>query len=72
MLEGDFSVSGAENYIDFYIKGPNDELVYGVERVAGGHSFKVRPELAGTYTLFFDNSFSFGQPREISLRYRIR
>ncbi|MBI2830548.1 MAG: emp24/gp25L/p24 family protein [Chloroflexi bacterium] len=69
-VEGTLSVSGAENTIDFYILGPDRELVYGVVRVVGGHSFKVPAQKTGTYTLYFDNSFSFGRSRQVALRYR--
>lgn len=72
ILEGSFSVSGAENYIDFYVKGPRGELTYGVVRSMGSQSFEVKAESRGTYTLYFDNSFSFGSPRRISLRYIVR
>jgi len=71
-LEGDFSISGAENYIDFYIEGPNGDLTYGKERGEGSLSFEMKARSSGMYTLYFDNSFSFGAPRQISLRYRIR
>ncbi len=40
-LEGNFSISGTENYIDFYIEGLNGELIYGVERSEGSLSFEM-------------------------------
>lgn len=70
VVEGTLSVSGAENTIDFYIMGPDRALVYGVVRVVGGHSFEVKARKTGTYTLYFDNSFSFGRSRQVSVRYR--
>lgn len=71
-VEGNFSISGTENYIDFYIKGPNGELAYGVVRAVGAQSFEIRAETEGTYVLYFDNSISWGGVRKISLRYRAR
>lgn len=71
-LDGSFSISGGENYIDFYIKGPEGGLAYGVVRAVGGQSFETTAQLSGTHTMYFDNSFSFGSPRQISLRYRSR
>jgi hypothetical protein len=71
-VEGSFSVSGAEDTIDFYVNGPDRELVFGVIRAVGGESFEVRAKTAGTHTLVFDNSISFGLPRQIALRYRTR
>ena len=71
-LEGSFSVSGPENYIDFYIKDPAGGLAYGVVRAQGGHGFEALAETGGIYTLYFDNSISFGSSRNISLRYRVR
>jgi len=71
-VEGSFSVSGAENYVDFYIKGPKGDLAYGVVRAVGGQSFAVKAEVPGAYTLYFDNSISFGSSRQISVRYRTR
>ncbi len=71
-VEGSFSISGADNFIDFYIKGSNGELAYGVVRAVGAQSFEIRAETDGTYTLYFDNSISFGRSRQISLRYRTR
>src|SRR3972149_8926090 len=71
-VEGDFSVSGAENYIDFYITGPGGELAYGVVGAVGGPTLRMKAKGAGTYTLYFDHSFSFGASRQIALRYRKR
>lgn len=71
-VSGTFSVSGSQNYIDFYIKGPNGELAYGVVRVQGGQSFEMEADKDGTYAMTFDNAFSFGSPRQISLSYSVR
>ncbi|MBI4330635.1 MAG: emp24/gp25L/p24 family protein [Chloroflexi bacterium] len=71
-VQGTLSVSGPENFIDFYVRGPNGELSFGVVRVAGGQSFEMKAEADGTYTLVFDNSFSFGSSRQVSLNYRTR
>lgn len=71
-VEGSFSISGADNFIDFYIKGPNGELAYGVVRAVGAQSFETTAETEGAYTLYFDNSISWGRSRQISLRYRVR
>ncbi|MDP3879823.1 MAG: emp24/gp25L/p24 family protein [Dehalococcoidales bacterium] len=72
IVGGTFSVSGERASIDFYVTGPEGELVYGVERAVGGHSFEIRAQNTGTYTLYFDNSISGGSPRQVSLRYRVR
>lgn len=71
-VDGLVTVSGQENTIDFYINDPDGGLVYGNVRIVGGQSFEVRAQKDGTYTLYFDNSISFGLPREIALRYRVR
>lgn len=71
-VEGSFSVTGKETYIDFYIKDPSGGLPYGVVRAQGGHSFEMQAETTGVYTLYFDNAISFGSARDISLRYRVR
>ncbi len=71
-VSGTVSVSGAQNYIDFYIKGPNGELAYGVVRVQGGQNFEMEADKDGTYSMTFDNAFSFGSPRQISLSYQVR
>ncbi|MBI4289333.1 MAG: emp24/gp25L/p24 family protein [Chloroflexi bacterium] len=71
-ISGTFSVSGKENFIDFYIKDPNGGLAFGSERAQGGLSFEARAETSGIHTLYFDNSFSFGSPREVTLRYQVR
>lgn len=71
-IEGYFSVTGNENYIDFYIKDPDGGLTYGVVRAQGSHSFQAQAETTGVYTLYFDNSISFGSSRDISLRYQVR
>ena len=72
IIEGDFSVSGQEDYIDFYIKDPSDSLLYGVIRAEGSQEFSAKATYSGTHTLYFDNSFSFGTSRQITLHYRIR
>lgn len=71
-VQGSFSVSGKENFIDFYIKDPAGGLAYGVTRAQGGLSFEAQAETSGLYTLYFDNSFSFGNSRDITLRYQVR
>lgn len=71
-IEGDFSVSGQQDYIDFYIKDPFGGLTYGVIRAEGSHRFTAEARESGTHTLYFDNSFSFGASRQVALRYRVR
>lgn len=71
-IEGDFSVSGQEDYIDFYIKDPSGDLLYGVIRADGSHKFTAKAKYSGVHTLYFDNSFSFGTSRQIALRYCAR
>lgn len=71
-LEGSFSISGQENYIDFYVKDPLGGLAYGVVRDQGSHSFTLKAMRPGTHTLYFDNSFSWGTSRQIALRYSLR
>lgn len=71
-VEGDFSISGQEDFIDFYIKDPIGDLLYGVIRAEGSHNFVAEARRSGAHTLYFDNSFSFGSSREIALRYRAR
>ena len=69
---GDFSVSGREDDIGFYIKDPFGGLVYGVIRTVGGQSFTAEARYSGTHTLYFDNSFSWGTSRQVALRYHLR
>lgn len=71
-IEGYFSVTGRENYIDFYIKDPAGGLAYGVVRAQGSHSFQAQAKITGLHTLYFDNSISFGSSREISVHYQVR
>jgi len=71
-IEGDFSVSGQEDYIDFYIKDPFGGLTYGVIRAEGSHRFTAKANYSGAHTLYFDNSFSFGTSRQVALRYRLK
>lgn len=71
-IEGDLSISGQEDYIDFYIKDPFGGLLYGVIRAKGSHKFAAEVRYSGAHTLYFDNSFSFGTSRQIALRYRVR
>ena len=71
-IEGDFSVSGREDDIGFYIKDPFGGLAYGVIRTVGGQSFTAEARYSGTHTLYFDNSFSWGTSRQVALRYRLR
>ncbi len=71
-VSGNFSVSGKENFIDFYIKDPNGGLAFGSERAQGSLAFLAEAETSGIHTLYFDNSFSFGSPRDITLRYTVR
>lgn len=71
-IVGSFTVSGQENYMDFYIKDPNGGLAYGVVRAQGSHSFEAQAETTGAHTLYFDNSISFGSGRNITLRYDVR
>ncbi len=71
-VEGSFSISGQENYIDFYVKAPNGMLAYGVVRAVNAQSFEAEADQDGAYALTFDNSISFGSPRQISLRYQVR
>lgn len=72
VVEGYFGVSGSEDYIDFYVKGPQGELAYSPGRVKGSHQFEARAGSSGIYTLYFDNSFSWGTGRDITLHYRTR
>jgi len=71
-VEGDFSISGQQDYIDFYIKDPSGGLLYDVIRAEGSHKFTAKAKYSGAHTLYFDNSFSFGTSRQIALRYRMR
>ncbi len=71
-IEGDFSISGQQDYIDFYIKDPSDDLLYDDVRAVGSHEFTAKAKYSGAHTLYFDNSFSFGTSRQIALRYRVR
>ncbi len=71
-LEGTLSISGRENYLDFYVSAPDGGQVYGVVRVVAGQGFLVKANSSGTYVMHFDNSFSFGSPRQVALSYSVR
>lgn len=71
-IEGNFSVSGKEDSIDFYIKDAFGGLTYGVVRAEGSHKFVAQAKYSSIHTIYFDNSFAFGESRQIALRYRIR
>ena len=71
-VEGGFSVSGREDYIDFYIKDPFGGLTCGVIRAVGSYSFAAETRYSGTHTLYFDNRFSWGASRQVALHYRVR
>lgn len=72
IIEGDFSVSGQEDYIDFYIEDPFGSLLFDVHRAVGSLQFTAEATGSGVHTLYFDNSFSWGTSRQIALRYRVR
>lgn len=72
IVEGDFSISGQEDYIDFYIKDPFGGLLYDVNRAGGSLQFTAEAIYSGVHTLYFDNSFSWDTNRQIALRYRVR
>ncbi len=69
VVRGTFTVSGADNAVEFYIEGPGGELAYEKIRAVGTVRFEMKAEAAGTYTLYFDNSSSFGSPAPVSLRF---
>jgi hypothetical protein len=72
IIEGDFSISGQEDYIDFYIKDPFGGLLYSVT-AEGSHKFTAKAKYSGAHTLYFENSFSLnGTSRQIALHYRKR
>lgn len=71
-VEGDFSVSGEQDYLDFYIKDPTGDLIYGVVRAQGSLRFTAEARNSGAHSLYFDNSFSFGAKRQVTLHYRVR
>lgn len=71
-VEGDFSVSGTENDIDFYITDPSGWLAHDKVDVEGSYQFAVEARDSGIYTLWFDNTLSWGKSREVDLRYRSR
>ena len=72
IIEGDFSISGQEDYIEFYIKDPFGVQLYGVT-AEGSHKFTAKAKHSGAHTLYFENSFSLnGTSRQIALRYRVR
>ena len=43
-----------------------------VVRAQGSHSFDAQANTSGLHTLYFDNSFSFGSSRDVTLRYGVR
>jgi hypothetical protein len=71
-LDGTVNVGGQGDSIDFYVHGPERDLAFGVVRVVGGSSFTLRATKGGAHTMYFDNSISFGESKQVTVRYRVR
>lgn len=56
--EGYFTVIGGNGDIDFRIKDPYGSVILDAGRVTGRRDFAVTAEYSGTYTFYWDNTFS--------------
>jgi len=71
VVAGKLSVIGDSNsQIDFYITGPNEEIIVPKERVSV-KDFRFTATKEGTYTLNFDNSFS-PERKTVTYNYDVR
>lgn len=57
-VEGYFTVVGGNGDIDFRIKDPYGSVILDAGRVTGRRDFAFTAEFSGTYTYYFDNTFS--------------
>lgn len=69
LLEGSFTV---DRDVNFAVLEPGGNAAYNPGRVSGKHLFSVVAPAAGSYTLRFDNRFSFITRKQIELQYRVR
>ncbi|MBI4497120.1 MAG: emp24/gp25L/p24 family protein [Chloroflexi bacterium] len=69
VLEGFFTTT---QDVGFSVVGPEGTLALDQGRVRGPHSFTVVATSAGSYTLRFDNSYSWLTPKTIQLSWRTR
>lgn len=70
-LSGSINVSGGSgNDINFYVTNPNGNTISSYDR-ATQTSFSFTASTAGSYTMHFDNSFSWLSSKSVTLNYTI-
>lgn len=70
-VAGSINVSGGSgNDIDFYVTDPNGNTILRYDR-ATQTSFSFAASITGTYTMHFDNSFSWFSSKSVTLNYSI-
>ncbi|MFH1327603.1 MAG: emp24/gp25L/p24 family protein [Candidatus Bathyarchaeota archaeon] len=57
-VEGSFTVEGGDNYLRFYVKNTNGEIIYDTDIVRHGRDFSFTATSTGVYEMYFDNGFS--------------
>lgn len=63
-------VGGSGNDINFYVTDPNENIILRYDRVTQTiFSFSV--SMTGTYTMYFDNSFSIFSSKSVTLDYTV-
>lgn len=55
ILEGDFTITGGERDIWFYITNPHGYTVFGPNSFTGYGEFRLQTPYVGIYTLTFEN-----------------
>jgi hypothetical protein len=71
-FSGSFSVKGGiGNDVDFYVTNPYGSRIVDLGRVSQQTKFEFITQDRGAYTLRFDNSFSWLNPKIITLTYDI-
>ena len=71
-LNGSFLVNGGnENDIDFYITDSNGSRIVDLGKVSQQATFEFITPHQGAYTLRFDNSFSWFNPKDVTLTYNV-
>jgi len=72
IFEGFVDVEGGNDDIRFYVKDSHDNIVLDKNRVSEHYNFHYQAELRGSYTVYFDNSFSLVTDKKVTIYYRVR
>lgn len=63
-------VGGTGNDVNFYVTDPNGNTILSYDRVTQT-SFSFSASMTGTYTMHFDNSFSWLSSKSVTLDYSV-